>query len=194
MRRKAGFVCLESVEAAVECIAREAVLLQNLAEYGTTEDVDDRLRRLSGLSAAAHRGWREMNEQLSRTFLSAVEREDLSTLVREMAELTDALFQLAVLWRAAPQSGAASWTERLVQGSRLLREITMQLPLFRQDNTLADRAEELYDLRREADRQWMQESHRLHGRQLSVAAAFHDCCLRMARLADTIEWLVLKNT
>lgn len=194
MRGRKEFPCYDAVEAAVDCVIRGTVLLQNLAEYGEREDFDSLLRQLRGLAAASHRGWRELNERLARAFVTAVEREDVSTLVREMAELSAAFPPLAVLWRAGPLESAAAWTARLAAGGGLLRELVAQLPLLRRDNTLSQQAEALYTLRRESDAQFQQDARRLGGTSLLTATRFHACCTALARLADTAEWLALKNT
>lgn len=191
--KRREFPCYDAVETAVDCVCRGTVLLQNWAEYGEREDFDSRLRHLRGLSAAAHRNWRELNERLSRTFISSVEREDVSALVRELAELSAALFHLSILWRAGAPDSTGEWTARLAAGGTLLKELMAQLPLLRGENTLADRAEELYTLRREADTQFEAEARRLRGAQLATAAQFHACCTAFGRLADTVEWLALKN-
>lgn len=195
MWKRREFPCFDAVEAAVDCVCRETVLLQNLAEYGERDDHDSLLRHLRGLSAAAHRGWRELNERLSRTFVSSVDREDVSALVREIAELADALLQLGVLWRTAPPDTdtAKDWTARLAAGGNLLQELVGELPLLRGDNTLADKAEQLYTLRREGDTQMVREARHLRGEALAVARQCHACCTAFARIADTAEWLALKN-
>lgn len=194
MRKGREFPGYGAVQDAVESIGRGTVLLQNLAEYGERTDADALLRQLWGLSAAAHRGWRELNEQLTRTFTAAVEREDVSMLVREMADVTARFPPLAVQCRAQPLQSVPAWTARLAEGGRLLREMSEQLPLWRQDNALGERAQALYTLRREGDAQLAQEARRLRGAALDTAARFHDCCAALARLADTMEWVVMKNT
>lgn len=190
--KRREFPCFDAVESAVDCIAREAVLLQNIAEYG---DFDDRLRHLRGLAAAAHRGWRELNERLARTFITSVEREDVSALVRELAELSDALAHVAVVWRAGSlERGVAErWTALLADGSRHLRDLVAQLPLLRTENRLAACAEELYTLRRESDTRFDADTRRLRGAALATVTQFHACVVAMARIADTAEWLTLKN-
>lgn len=180
MQRRREFACFDAVEAAVECVCRGTVLLQNLA---AGEDGADIVRRLQGVSAAAHRGWRELNGRLGRTFFSAVEREDISTLVREMAAVCHRLWQVAVAWGRAPASDAARWAAHLAEGGRLLRELCGELPRLRQEHDLHDRAEALYDWRREADRLWAEKEN-----------PAYEPALALARIADTAEWLVLKNT
>lgn len=190
------FPCFDAVESAVDCLCRATVLLQNLAEYGGDETLDSCLRRLRGLAAAAHRNWRELNERLARTFITAVDREDVSALVRELVELTAALSHTAALWQSGSldHAVAVEWTARLATGSNLVRELAAQLPLLWRDNTLSDLAEALYALRREGDAQFERQVRRLRGAPLATLSQLHACCTDLARLADTAEWLALKNT
>ena len=187
------FPCFDAVAEAAASVARQAALLQNLAEYADPEAAAHTQRRMHGLAAAVHRDWRELNERLARQFVTAVEREDVSALVREMAELAAQMATLAVLWQVSPPASAAAWAKRLATGGSALRALVEELPRLWQDNTLADRAEALYALRREADAAFEQEARRLHGAALVPVAAAHACCVALARLADTAEWLALKN-
>lgn len=187
------FPCFDAVSAAAACVERQATLLQNLAEYADPEAAAHTRRRMQGLAAAAHRDWRELNERLSRQFVTAVEREDVSTLVREMAEWTAQTATLAVLWQVSPPASAAAWAERLASGGKALRALVEELPHLWQDNALADRAEALYTLRRDADAAFEQEARRLHDAPITSVTAAHACCVALARLADTAEWLALKN-
>lgn len=187
------FPCFDAVSEAAACVERQAALLQNLAEYTAPETAAHTRRRMRGLAAAAHRDWRELNERLARQFVTAVEREDVSALVREMAELTAGLATLAVTWQTSPPDSAAAWAGRLATGGTALRTLIAELPHLWQDNALADRAEAFYALRRDADAAFEQEARRLHGTALTSVAAAHACCVALARLADTAEWLALKN-
>lgn len=187
------FPCFDAVAEAAACVKRQAALLQNLAEYADSANAAHTRRRMHGLAAAAHRDWRELNARLARQFVTAVEREDVSALVREMAELTAQMATTATLWQPSPPDSAAAWAERLATGSGELGALIAELPHLWQNDGLADRAEALGALRRDADTALSQEVRRLRGAAPTAAVAAHACCVALAKLADTAEWLVLKN-
>lgn len=180
MGKRREFACFDSVEATVACVERSTVLLQNLADGGDGADI---LRRLQGVAAAAHRGWQELNGRLTRTFFSSVEREDISAFVRELSELCHALWRVAVAWGRTPPQDAARWAAHLAAGSHLLRQVCEELPRLWQEHELAQRAESVYDWRREADRLWAESED-----------PAYEAALSLARVADTAQWLALKNT
>ncbi len=190
MFKRQEFPCADALITAADCLCREAVILQNMAEYG---DFDERLRHLRGLCAAAHRNWRELNERLGRLLVAPVEREDISLWVRELAEAAALLTDTAVMWQHAPFAGAHKWVTRVAVGCGLVRDLTGQLIQWGEETRLPQLAAELYTLRRESDAGWAAERQRLPAEAAEVSAAFHDCCTALARTADTAEWLMLKN-
>lgn len=187
--RKREFPCYEGVTAILDCVSRQTVLLQNLAETvaGYPGWVGTTGQQLWGLAAAAHREWREMNEQLSRIFVTPIEREDVSALAREGMELAEAIACGTALWRRYPPEHPSEWAARLTEGARLLRSLAEELPRIRGDSAITARAGALYAWRRDADRAFE------GGDPTPTVRALYDCCRRMARMADTVEWIRLKN-
>lgn len=187
--RKKEFPCCEGVTAILDCVSRQTVLLQNLAETaaGYPGWVGTTGQQLRGLAAAAHREWREINEQLARIFVTPIDREDVSAIAREGMELADALACGAALWRRYPPEKAAEWADRLAGGARLLQSLAEELPRIRGDNAIAARAGALYAWRRDADRAFEGSD------PTPTVRALYDCCRRMARMGDTVEWVRLKN-
>lgn len=182
--------CFSGVQEAVDCLCREAVILQNIAQYG---DFEARGRHLRSIAAAAHRGWREQNAQLSRAFITAVDREDISYLTREVAAVCNLLADTAVLWQAEPHPFAAAWADRLAEGCGLLQDLAAALPRLREGDALSLPAEALFSWRRAADSAFADELPRLPAAARPLCRAFHRCCTALAALADTAEWIALKN-
>jgi len=187
--RKKEFPCYEGITAILDCVSRQAVLLQNLAECGAGYPgwVATAGQKLRGLASAAHREWRELNEQLGRIFVTPIEREDVSALAREGMELAEAVAFCGALWRRYPPEKPAEWTARLAEGARLLRTVAEELPRIRGENAIAPRAGAIYAWRRDADRAFE------GGDPTPTVCALYDCCRRLARMADTVEWIRLKN-
>jgi hypothetical protein len=110
-------------------------------------------------------------------------REDISAFVRELSELCHALWRVAVAWGRTPATDAARWAAHLAAGCHLLRQVCDELPRLWQEHELHDRAEAVYDWRREADRLWAESED-----------PAYEAALSLARVADTAQWLALKNT
>ena len=190
MFRKRELPCFAGVEATTDCLCRGAVILQNIAELG---DFQNRVRHLRSIAAAAHRGWREQNEQLARALVTPIDREDVSRLTWEVAALCDRVADTAVIWQAAPFPEAKAWAERLAVGSGLWRDLVAALPHLREPDALTHHADAIVSWRRSADTAFAAEIPRLPPPSRLTCREFYRCCTALAALADTAEWIALKN-
>lgn len=191
MSRKTAPLGWDAVQATTESLVRETVLLQNMVTFTSAAQQEDTVRRMAGLSAAAHRSWRETNTALTHAFITTVEREDISLLLYRLAALADTLYQAALLWRSVPPQEAAAFTTLLAEAVRLLQGWLTAWPA-EEESTADNPATAVYTLRRDGDRLWGE----LLVREPPTActAALHRALHETAHLADTALWLALKNT
>ncbi len=182
----------DAVQTALDSLVRETVLLQNMDTYTEAAQREDTVRRLAGLSAAVYRLWRETNAALTHTFITAVEREDVSLLLYRIAALADELYQTALLWCGEPPAEGARWGRLLAQAVRRLQEWLVTWPEA-EELRADDAVTALFSLRRDADRLW-RELLLAPAAPSAVTAALHRAVQDVARIADTALWLSLKNT
>lgn len=193
MRRRREFPAQDSVVAVTEGVQRQIALMQQMAQYPQPDNTAPLLRRMRGISAAAQRDWHAVNERLERQMIVAVEREDVSRLVRELAACAAFFETLAVWWQAVPLDSAAVWTARLAKGGHALRQMTGNLSALWQAGAFEAELAVLEEVRREAAVQWGQEARRLRGNALQTAAGFRHGCAALAQVGDTVAWIALKN-
>ncbi len=182
----------DAVQTALDSVVRETVLLQNMGTYTEAAQREDTVRRLAGLSAAVYRLWRETNAALTHTFITAVEREDVSLLLYRIAALADELYQIALLWSGEPPVEGPRFAAMLARAVRTLQEWLTAWPEAEELRT-DDAVTALFTLRRDADRLWG-ELLLSHPAPAAAATALHRAIQDTARLADTALWLSLKNT
>ena len=192
MQRKSTPCGWDAVQTTLESLVREVVLLQNMATYTTAAQQEDSVRRLAGLSAAAYRLWRETNSTLTHTFVTSVEREDISLLLYRITTLADTLYQVALLWRADPPQASTRFCGLLSQAVRRLQEWLVTWPAAAEVR-VDDAITALFTLRREADRVWG-ELLEAHPTPSAATEALHRAVQDTARIADTALLLALKNT
>ena len=182
----------DTVQTALDSVVREAVLLQNMHTYTEAAQREDTVRRLAGLSAAVYRLWRETNAALTHTFITSVEREDVSLLLYRIAALADELYQIALLWCGEPPVSGQRWSGLLAGAVRRLQEWLVRGPEAEELRT-DDAVTALFTLRRDADRLWG-EQLLLPTPPSAATAALHRAVQNTARIADVALWLSLKNT
>ncbi len=196
--------CFLPLMAAAETVCRSAAVLREMAVYYDPAGQPGRVARLHTLTTAVRGQEEQLAEQLRRAFLAPLEREDLALIMRHLrripaaAETAGRLISAAAFPALLPEE--REWTTLFEEGCGEVRRLMEALPRATKEKASdqADRMLSWYDryerLQERAVCRFATEPSGRNGLRQLLLLRMETCCRDCLRLAETVEWVVLKNT
>lgn len=195
--------CYAPLLAGAETACRSTALWREITVYYERGRLAGPLARLHTLSAAARTTERRLTDQLLHAFLPPMDREDLALIMRRLTAIPNTIETAArTLDAVSPASlrpELSDWALLLEESGAECRRLMAELPQAGKEKA-SDQADRMLSLYHKHNLLMEQALRRLHAGPDSHAPVWQlvflrmeDCCRSFLHLAETTEWVILKN-
>ncbi len=191
--------------AKYSCKAAE-LLKTSLKEYDP-QTLPTRMQEMHAIEHEADMAKHDMMSELSRAFITPIEREDFIVLLQEIDDLTDAiedvLIRMYMFNILTIRSEALEFADIIVRCCSSVKEMLKEFRHFRKSSSINEIIVDINRMEEEGDELYTRAVRRLYMEsrdpiELSVWRELFDrlekCCDESEHVANAVEGVMMKNT
>ena len=192
---------------AVKFSCKAASMLQETLENYEPDELSDRMKDLHAVEHAADIAKHNMMWELSKAFITPLEREDIMALIQCIDDVTDSiedvLMRLYMFNVLSIRDEAKEFTKVIVSCCDTMKEAMKEFHNFRKSTTIHDAVVELNRLEEDGDKLYMKAVRKLYLSskdpiELMVWREVFDrlekCCDACEDVANVVESVIMKNS
>ena len=192
---------------AVKFSCKAAAMLRETLENYDPETLSERMKDLHAVEHAADIAKHNMMWELSKAFITPLEREDIMDLIQCIDDVTDAiedvLMKLYMFNVLSIRDEAKEFTNVIVACCDAMKEAMKEFHNFRKSSSIHDSVVEINRLEEDGDKLYMKAVRKLYLSskdpiELMVWREIFDrlekCCDACEDVANVVESVVMKNT
>ncbi len=192
---------IESVEYACNASQKLLDLVRNYV------DVENKAIAMHEIEHAGDIHFHALYEQLNRSFMTPIEREDILLIGQSIDDVTDLIEDIAnrfVMFNIQKlRDDTIPFVELIVKACSALKIAVSEFKLFKKSKILASKIIELNDVEEEGDRYYMNAVRRLFTTEKDgleilkwreIYQIMEDCLDACEEVADVLDGVILKNS
>lgn len=203
--QKSLFFC--NFEKSASLAYDSARLLADILSNFNPADLPVSMRRMHEIEHAADEVKHEVTAELSRAFVTPIDRYDIAKLIENLDNVTDSieevLIRIHICSVKAIRPDVEPFTALLIRCCDNMHKLLGEFTRFKSSGTLKTYIIEINRLEEEGDRLYMHAMHRLHTDETDalhvlawreVYSCFEVCFDACEHVADVVESIAIINT
>ena len=207
MGKKKDFDYFDMFVQAVKFSCKSAAMLEETLKNFDAETLQERMKELHVVEHTADIAKHEMMQELSKAFITPLEREDIMQLIQYIDNVTDAIED--VLMRAymfnvqSIRDEALDFAKLIVKCCDTMKDAMKEFHNFRKSGSIHESIVEINRLEEEGDKLYMKAVRKLYlgskdPVELMVWREIFDrlekCCDACEDVANVVESVIMKNS
>ena len=207
MGKKKDLDYFDMFAQAVKFSCKAAAMLQETLDDYDPDKLDERMKDLHNIEHTADIAKHNMIWELSKAFITPLEREDIMNLIQCIDDVTDAiedvLMRLYMFNVLSIRDEAKEFTKLIVSCCDTMKDTMKEFHNFRKSSSIHDSVVEINRLEEDGDKLYMKAVRKLYLSskdpvELMVWREIFDrlekCCDACEDVANVVESVIMKNT
>ncbi len=207
MGKKKDFDYFDMFVQAVKFSCKAAAMLAEVLEDYDAQTLPDKMKELHVIEHTADLAKHNMMEELSRAFITPLEREDIMSLIQYIDDVTDAiedvLMRMYMFNVLSVRDEAVDFAKLIVKCCDAMKDAMKEFHNFRKSGSIHESVVEINRLEEDGDKLYMKAVRKLYLNskdpiELMVWREIFDrlekCCDACEDVANTVESVIMKNS
>ena len=191
--------------AAIQYSCKAAEMLEEMANDYT--DIEKKVSRIHEVEHEADREYHLLVEQLNKSFITPIEREDILAISQSIDNITDKIEDVAYRFTMfnvqKPHAEATAFLHLISKGCQVLKEAMVEFKNFKKSKLLSEKIIEVNHIEEEGDQLYKNIIHTIFSSNLDsvdiikwkeIFETMEDCMDCCEDVADLMESVVMKNS
>lgn len=208
MMRKSGYDYFKMFIRAAEYSSQAADILKNVIRDYEPEGLKEKIKEIHAVEQAADHAKHEMNRELTRAFITPIEREDIMLLSQYLDDVTDCvedvLLRLYMFNVLSIRDDALEFAQVIFECCEAMEGMMKEFRNFKKSNSISKNIVEINNLEEKGDALYTKAVRKLYinsthdAVQLLTWRDIYDrmekCCDACEHVANAVEGIIMKNT
>lgn len=207
MAKKKNDYFFDNFVECADCSCKMATALSTVLGNFNADLLPAKLKDLHKIENSGDSLRHEMIAELTKAFITPIEREDILSLSKNIDNVTDYIEDIAIRVYtnniSQMRGDIAAFTALLIECCNTMKEMLEEFPNFRKSNTLQNYIITMNDLEEKGDEMYMEALKKLHSGTHNpidiivwreVYNCFEKCLDACETVANTVQWVIIRNT